>query len=88
MTFSWLHSTNPAYRRYQIQVDIYHPRPQQWQSEMRNNTLLVDEVIRDNEYQYKFPADRIGRWRVRGVMNPRTFTPWSPWRTFSFRALH
>ncbi|HDP95946.1 MAG TPA: hypothetical protein ENN40_11390 [Candidatus Aminicenantes bacterium] len=88
MTFTWMHSTNPAFRRYQIQVDIYHPRPEQWQSAMRNNTLLVDEVIRDNEYHFKFPADRLGRWRVRGVKDPRTFTPWSPWRTFSFRARH
>lgn len=88
MTFKWMHSTKPAYRRYQIQVDIYHPNPQKWQSAMRNGKLLVDEVITDNEYHYKFPADRIGRWRVRGVKDPRTFTPWSPWRKFSFRARH
>ena len=88
MTFTWLHSTNPAYHHYQIQVDVYHPNPRRWQSQMRGQTLLVDAIVNDNRFDYTFPADRIGRWRVRGVKNKRQVTPWSVWRTFSFRARH
>lgn len=88
MTFTWLHSTNPQFRHYQIQVDIYHPNPAKWQSEMRKNKLLVDTMVKGNEYPYKFPADRDGRWRVRGVNNNDQATPWSAWHKFSFRARH
>jgi len=88
MTFALLHSTNPAFRFYQIQVDIFHPRTGKWHSTMRGNTLLVDTMVRTNEFNYKFPADRVGRWRVRGVKNERQVTPWSAWRKFSFRARH
>lgn len=88
MTFTWLHSTNPEYRRYQIQVDIFHPNPAVWGAKLKGKDLLVDEIVKINKYNYTFPADRLGRWRVRGVKNKHNMTPWSEWRQFSFRARH
>ena len=88
MTFQWLHSTNPAYRRYQIQIDIYHPRPKIWRSDFKEMTYLVDQIVLKNSFRYNFPADRKGRWRVRGVATGKRYTPWSKWKYFEFRALH
>jgi hypothetical protein len=89
ITFKWLHSTKNLYRRYLIQVDIYHPRPRKWQSNMnKGKGLLVSEITRNNYFNYRFPADRKGRWRVRGVKNAKQFTPWSGWKYFQFRARH
>ena len=88
MTFKWLHSTDPGYRRYQLQVDIYHPRPRKWRSEFKEMTYLLDTITKKTSFKYTFPADRRGRWRVRGVATGKRYTPWTKWRTFKFEALH
>ena len=88
ITFKWLHSTNSNYRRYQIQIDIYHPRPRMWKSEFKKGTFVRDQVTLKTSFHFNFPADRIGRWRVRGVKMGKKYTPWSEWRKFEFKALH
>lgn len=89
MTFTWLHSTKPLYRHYQIQVDIFHVKSKRWRSNLKGRTFLLDTMVNDNKFDFEFTADRLGRWRVRGVnQNNNNVTPWSAWRQFRYKARH
>jgi len=88
MTFTWMHSTNPQYRNYQLQVDIFHVTSKRWRSQLKGRTFLLDTMVNENRYDFEFTADRLGRWRVRGVNGNNEFTPWSVWRQFRYNARH
>ncbi len=88
MTFKWLHSTNPQFRNYEIQVDILHAQSHKWRSEIRGESYLLEDTTPNNFYNFNFTADRSGRWRVRGFSNSGQYTPWSPWQHFEYRARH
>lgn len=88
MTFTWLHSTNPQYRNYQLQVDIFHVNSKRWRSELPGRECLLDTMVKNNRFDFEFTADRLGRWRVRGVKSENEVTPWSAWMQFSYRARH
>lgn len=88
MTFKWLHSTNPQFRNYEIQVDILHARSMKWRSQIRGESFLLEDTTKNNFYNFQFTADRKGRWRVRGYNNAGQTTPWSPWQHFEYNARH
>jgi len=89
MTFKWLHSTNPNYRYYQVQIEVFHPRQNKWfPVKYKKGNLLTKNTY----LHYNFSADRRGRWHVRGIkrISPRkqVTTPWSQWKYFEFQAKH
>lgn len=88
MTFRWLHSTNQAFRNYEIQVDIFHVGSRKWRSAIRGETYLLEDTTKAKSYNFTFTADRQGRWRVRGFNNKGQYTPWCAWQHFEYRARH
>lgn len=86
MTLRWLHSTKPAFRHYEVQVDILHARSLKWRSKLPGQTYLLEDTTNRNSYSFTFTADRKGRWRVRGMNNQGQYTPWCAWQHFEYRA--
>lgn len=82
MTFTWEQIQQST---YEIQIDCLGCKEEgKWSSDLGQYLAYANNIAQPF-YNYEFPDDRMGRWRVRAVRN-NTVSEWTEWSYFNFNS--